>query len=80
MSCEIYKAGVERLPPLLQVPPLCYPDPTQDSEFAVQLRSSEPAWPVEWQLLLEHFSQELLEPWAQQGLVLTQAVSCGLSQ
>lgn len=28
------------LPPLLQVSPLCYPDPTQDSEVDVQLRTS----------------------------------------
>lgn len=64
----------------LQDSPLCYPDPTQDSEVDVQLRSMGPAWPVEQLLLLQRFCQELLEPWAQRGLVLTQAVSCVLSQ
>lgn len=65
----------------LQDSPPCYPDPTQDSEVDVQLRSTGPAWPVERQLLLlQRFCQELLEPWAQRGLVLTQAVSCMLSQ
>lgn len=47
---------------------------------ALELMELRGSLAMEWQLLLEHFCQEFLEPWAQPGLIPPQAVSCVLSQ